>query len=87
MKGIRHYPDDDGRLSLPPGGYGKDPRDGNWYAVTPNGHMGSLAHHDVTEHEDGSITVSPSIRVSDGTGELWHGYLRAGEWREVGNAR
>jgi hypothetical protein len=53
-----------------------------WYCVTPNGHAGNLAAHDVTEHEDGTITVSPSILVSNlQQGELWHGYLERGVWR------
>lgn len=54
-----------------------------WYCKTPNGHLGNLRAHDVEEHEDGTITVSPSILVSDHTGELWHGYLERGMWREV----
>lgn len=60
-----------------------------WMACTPNGHVGNLSRHDITEHEDGTITVSPSILVStsyDGgktTVELWHGYLERGVWRSV----
>ena len=71
---------------LKPGEYGKDSRDGNWYACTPNGMFGSLTGHDVTENEDGTITVSPSILVTyDGTNghEEWHGYLERGVWREA----
>lgn len=66
------------------GGFCAVTRDGvsTWMVRTPNGHLGDLAAHDVVEHEDGTITVSPSILVSDGTGELWHGYLERGEWRE-----
>lgn len=52
-----------------------------WMVLTPNGHLGNLANHDVVEHEDGTITVSPSILVSDHTGELFHGWLERGEWR------
>ena len=37
----------------------------SFYCVTPNGHAGNLAAHDVTEHDDGTITVSPSILVSN----------------------
>lgn len=33
------------------------------------------------EHEDGSITLSPSIFVNPPTG--WHGFLERGVWREV----
>lgn len=65
------------------GGYCPVIRDGKrtWMARTPNGHLGNLAAHDVTEHDDGTITVSPSILVSNPQeGELYHGYLVAGEW-------
>lgn len=53
-----------------------------WQAMTPNGHMAGLVKHDVVEHEDGTITVSPSILVSNGSGPLWHGFLERGVWRE-----
>lgn len=82
MNGKRVEPDAEGKLWLQPGEYGKNPADGNWYARTPNGHHGNLADHEVTEHDDGTITVHPSILVSDGSGELWHGYLTKGTWRE-----
>ena len=64
------------------GGYCPVVRDGDrtWMVRTPNGHLGNLGTHDVTENEDGTITVSPSILVSDNTGELYHGFLVAGEW-------
>lgn len=53
-----------------------------WWAVSPNGHLGNLDAHEVTEHEDGTITVSPSILISEPNGtELWHGYLEHGVWR------
>lgn len=49
-----------------------------WLAVDPTG--GALAitpkHHTVEEHDDGTITVSPSIVAPSG----WHGFLRAGTW-------
>ena len=51
-----------------------------WMVRTPNGHLGNLGKHEVEEHEDGTITVSPSILVSDHTGELYHGFLVRGEW-------
>ena len=53
----------------------------SWMVRTPNGHLGNLGNHEVVEHEDGTITVSPSILVSDPSGELWHGYLEGGVWR------
>lgn len=71
--------DDHGRhnIALTRGDYGQAP-DGEWQCWPPGSpHMGSLADHDVTEHEDGTITVTPSI---DAPG--WHGYLERGRWRE-----
>lgn len=70
-----------------PGDYGR--WRGIWFCKTPNGHLGNLTAHDVTEHEDGTITVSPSILVSRrdtetrSDVELWHGYLKRGQWRSV----
>lgn len=61
------------------GEYGKN-REGIWTAMTPNGHLANLSAHTVTEHEDGTITVEPSILVKNKTTELWHGYLRKGMW-------
>jgi hypothetical protein len=63
-----------------PGEYAK--HEGVWYAVTPNDHYANLAAHSVTEHEDGTITVSPSIRVYDTERDLWHGFLERGVWRQ-----
>lgn len=80
--GRRKYPDADGTLRLAEGEYGKDPRDGVWYARPPGQHLGSLANHDVTEHEDGTISVSPSILIRGHDGE-WHGYIDRGVWRQV----
>ena len=67
-----------------PGAYWKAP-DGVWRAVTPSGMYGDLNQHEVTEHDDGTITVSPSILVSTpGQSEHnWHGFLERGVWREV----
>lgn len=80
MQGTRIDAKDNPRFKA--GEYGQI-SDGTWYGCTPNGHACSLAKHTVTEHEDGTITVSPSILVSDNSGELWHGYLEHGVWREV----
>jgi hypothetical protein len=87
MQGKRVYAQNND-LWLKPGEYGIQPRDGIWYAVTPSGHWGNLANHEVTEHEDGTITVSPSILVTGYDDEkrekeTWHGYLERGVWREV----
>jgi hypothetical protein len=65
-----------------------------WYIVDPDGEIGSLGYrHTVTEHDDGSITVSPSIladpgRHAEGIGDIikadgWHGFLEHGVWRSV----
>ena len=53
---------------------------------TPDNGGGCLVRHDVTEHNDGTVTVSPSILISStwaGEPWQWHGYLEAGEWREA----
>lgn len=57
--------------------------DGEWYGTTPNGLLAGLKNHSVVEHEDGTISVSPSILVSSGEPDAWHGYLERGVWREV----
>jgi len=82
MQGHRHDMPDDEYRGLKAGDYGKD-SDGFWICRTPNGHLGSLVNHTVVEHEDRTITVSPSILVTNGEGQLWHGYLERGVWREV----
>ncbi len=66
-----------------PGDFGRDEEFGDWWCKTPNGYMGRLSNHEVTEHTDGTITVHPSIKISDDTGELWHGWLQQGVWRGV----
>lgn len=55
----------------------------DWYARTPNGMLANLSRHDVVEHEDGTITVKPSILVTGGHDQRWHGYLERGIWRAV----
>jgi len=55
-----------------------------WWIVDPAGHVGRVGKHEVTEHEDGTITVSPSILSTTADhGHDWHGYLERGVWREV----
>lgn len=72
---------------IKPGEYAKEPASGVWYCRTPNGYYGNLADHRVTEHEDGTITVLPSIKVStletpsSPERQLWHGHLTAGVWK------
>lgn len=77
-EGKRVYPNTEGHLYLKDGEYGQD-SDGMWFARPPGNHAGSLERHEVEEHQDGTITVSPSILINDGRSE-WHGYLRRGIW-------
>lgn len=66
------------------GGYWRAP-DGTWMCGLPVAGfgIGRLGNHTVTEHEDGTITVSPSILVETGDGRRWHGYLERGVWRAL----
>ena len=83
MKGLRL--DNPNGMLPDPGEYGRDSR-GDWYGMTPNGHLANLSAHAVMEEDDGTITVHPSILVKapDGT-ELWHGFLRDGVWEPCGH--
>ncbi len=84
IKGRRVYAREDGLLPLQEGDYGFDPAANRWYARPPGCHMGDLSNHEIVEHEDGTITVSPSILITygDENGQhQWHGYLEHGEWR------
>lgn len=66
------------------GDYWRDTKTGKWYAATPlsRDHLAGLANHQIVEHEDGTISVSPSI-LAEGQEGRWHGYLERGVWREV----
>lgn len=68
---------------LASGEYGRwDEDGGNFYAVPPGTDLtANLGAHQIEEHADGTITVSPSILVRTRT-EQWHGYLRVGMWEE-----
>lgn len=58
------------------GDYGRvlrHPDGWTWMACTPSGHIGDLTAHEVVEHEDGTITVSPSIEISGGKTVLVEG--------------
>lgn len=70
-------------LSVP--GAVAGPWRGQWMVNTPNGHLGMIntKKWTIIEHEDGTITVSPSISVRNADQELWHGFLEAGIWRSV----
>ena len=84
IPGKRVYLADD-ELPVNQGEYGRSPIDEKWYARVPaeGFGVGSLAKHDVIEHEDGTITVAPSILMTGHDGKQWHGYLTKGIWREV----
>ena len=72
---------EDGHLYLGPGDYGRE-TNGTWVIRPPRGDAGDIGDstgHQVIEHEDGTISVSPSI---DSPG-AWHGFLEHGVWREV----
>lgn len=80
MQGIRRDFTDSEILES--GEYGK--LNSTWYCCPPNTDLlGALGNHDVVEHEDGTITVSPSILITRYDGKQWHGYLERGVWREV----
>lgn len=67
---------------LLPGEYAKWSEDGAWYGVPPETDLvANLSAHRVTEHEDGTITVEPSILVGDNR-TSWHGFLRRGQWEK-----
>lgn len=59
--------------------------DGGWYARVPSGgSIANLASHQIVEHEDSTITVSPSIEVNGYLPEHhWHGFLERGVWRDA----
>jgi hypothetical protein len=75
---------------LNPGEYAKLP-DGTWYACAPDTYsddaldrfVANLSGHSVVEHEDGTITVWPSILIKHHDGKQWHGYIERGRWRSV----
>lgn len=60
-----------------------------WMLHLPPNSMGNLSDHEVTEHEDGTITVSPSILVTRPGDEsvLRHGHLKRGVWHPCGDDR
>ncbi len=78
MIATRIEPNEEGQLYFPKIlCYGKD-KDGVWWFRHPDGGAGMLLDHHIDEHEDGTITVRPSL-VMGGV----HGYLTKGEWRDI----
>jgi len=80
MKGTRVYLNEDNELLLKEGEYGQG-ISGVWLCRPFKFYTGSLLRHDIIEHEDGTITVSPSILIQY-SNERWHGYLIKGIWTE-----
>jgi len=70
------------------GDYGKA-ENGDWFLKVPEERLGGFYHlkldnrWTITEHDDGTITVNPSILIRGGPdGKVeWHGYLVHGVWR------
>lgn len=84
----RRLPDDSFQpWEMRPGDYGK--RKGNWWGCCPGepsggGQLTGNAEGDpnwtVTEHDDGTITASPSIHLVVADKTIYHGFLQAGAW-------
>ena len=51
-----------------------------WWFRDPFGKFGRITKHTVEEHDDGTITVSPSIACAGGGGADFHGWLKHGVW-------
>ncbi len=81
--GRRVYPDEGtDHMPLAEGDYGFAA--GHWQLRPPGQHAGTIPEHEVEEHDDGTITVSPSIVLHNEDGsDAWHGYLERGVWRQV----
>lgn len=84
VEGKRVFLNEEGHLILGVGDYGKD-ADGVWWArvPAPGFSMATLTLHEIIEHDDHTITASPSILMEKGNGVSWHGYLVKGVWRQV----
>jgi hypothetical protein len=91
-QGRRVYPNPDGTIPrLEIGDYFKTPA-GDWLHRCPgsyplieaagfSGLEGNFRNHRVTEHEDGTVSASPSIKTWCDWGDVhyeWHGYLELG---------
>lgn len=94
MNGRRLQTDSEGWLppNFEPGDYGRcthpdaiGNRIGWWQVCAPDGSNGSISpeKHTVVEHEDRTITVSPSLDFSQRRAGAWHGWLERGVWRSV----
>lgn len=70
--------------SMEPGDYGlRANTDADWWVCLPNGERVLLDDRwTVTEHDGGTITVSPSIDLRDDA-KPWHGWLREGAFTDA----
>lgn len=59
-----------------------------WYGRLPTEEklFCNLSAHDIVEHNENTITVSPSILVTTWDGKRWHGYLRNGVWERLSDS-
>lgn len=85
-----------------PGDYGlyrpypEEPDSGLWFCRCPcvENLSGNLTNHVIEVHDDGTITVSPSILVRKRQGYpdgslkdlTWHGFLQNGVWSTLGDS-
>jgi hypothetical protein len=77
-------PDDTAPWELEAGDYCL--RNGDPFVCLPDGTGPcNLANWSPVWHEDGTLTLSPSILDADPAknGQGWHGYLERGVWRQV----
>ena len=59
--------------------------EGIWWLYLPSCGVGNLSNHTIVENADGTITVSPSIKVTghdSGKPMIRHGHLTNGIWTE-----
>ncbi len=85
MRAVRVYPNKNGLMVFPPDlvCFGKD-LEGRWWFKHPGTSGAMITKHNVVEHEDGTITVSPSILTTKHwtSGGSVHGFLERGIWRD-----
>ena len=73
---------DDGALYLCEGEYGRD-RHGHWHVRPPGAHVMDVEDDEITEHDDGTITVHAELLYTiwhNDCAVLWHGRLTRGFW-------
>jgi len=80
LKAIRtdHYPDAENYNNIC---YWKNDQ-GYYMIYFPEGHLGQLQKHKIIEHEDNTITVSPSILLRTPPIKERHGFLKHGIWQD-----